>query len=190
MKDTNQILPYELREILDGCINGDRASQSSLYHLYADKMMSVCSWYAHNREEAEEILQDGFMRIFTYLPKYRGEGSFEGWVRKIMVNAALLKYRNKSSKMYIVKEYIPEIHSASEEAGFITNYDEKELVKMVQHLPPACRLVFNLHVFEGFNHSEISKSLGISKGTSKSNLADARRILKIALAGKNKITSQ
>ena len=181
MHKTNNILPDELQLIIKGCIAGDRASQAKLYHLYAGKMMTVCIWYARNREEGEEILHDGFMRVFTYLNKYKGDGSFEGWVRKIMVNAALLKYRNKSAALYIVTEYNAELHDTSVDAGFASNYDEKELMKLVQQLPPGYRMVFNLHVLEGYNHREIAEVLGISKGTSKSNLADARRILQVAL---------
>jgi RNA polymerase sigma-70 factor (ECF subfamily) len=186
MKQTNHLLPDDLQLILKGCRAGERASQAKLYHLYADKMMSVCMWYARSREEAEEVLQDGFMRVFTYLQKYTGDGSFDGWVRKIMVNAALFKYRNKSSTMYVVTEYNTDIHDSPEEARFVSNYDERELMKLVQQLPPAYRMVFNLHVFEGYNHREIAELLGISKGTSKSNLADARRILQASLATKKK----
>lgn len=189
MEQTNYLLPDEFQLILKGCLAGERASQAKLYHLYADRMMSVCMWYARNREEAEEVLQDGFMRVFTYLHKFTGEGSFDGWIRKIMVNAALFKYRNKSSTMYVVTEYNADIHDSTEEASFVSNYDERELMKLVQLLPPAYRMVFNLHVFEGYNHREIAEALGISKGTSKSNLADARRILQASLTIKKKVAT-
>src|ERR1700686_400160 len=96
LEETYQVLPDDQQLIIKGCIAGDRASQQKLYNLYARKMMGVCLWYAHSREEAEEILQDGFMRVFTYIGTYKGKGSFEGWIRKIIVNAALFKYRNKS----------------------------------------------------------------------------------------------
>lgn len=174
-------MPEKIETIISRCLAGERPAQEQLYHTYASKMMGVCMWYARSREEAEEILQDGFMRIFTYLNKYSGEGSFDGWVRRIMINAALSKYRNKSAKMYIVTEYNAELHDENIPAEFVSNYDEKELMKLVQKLPPAARLVFNLHVFEGYNHREISEALSISKGTSKSNLSDARRILQKAL---------
>ncbi len=189
MYETNHILPDPLKLIIKGCLAGERSSQAKLYYLFADKMMGVCMWYARNREEAEEVLQDGFMRVFTYLDKYSGEGPFEGWVRKIMVNAALFKYRNKSAKMYVITEYNADVHDSSEEARFVSNYDERELMKLVQQLPPAYRMVFNLHVFEGYNHREIAESLGISKGTSKSNLADARRILQASLTTKKKVAT-
>jgi RNA polymerase sigma-70 factor (ECF subfamily) len=144
-------------------------------------MMNVCLWYSRNREEAEEVLQDGFIRVFTYLHKYKGEGSFEGWMRRIMVNTALSRYRNKSARIYVVSEFNAEMHDVTVEAVFTANYDEKRLLLMVQNLPPSYRMVFNLHVFEGYSHPEIAKALRISVGTSKSNLSDARRILQAAL---------
>jgi len=150
--------------------------------------MGVCLWYARNREEAEEILQDGFMRVFTYLHKFTGEGSFEGWIRKIMVNAALFKYRNKAHLRAVV-EYNPEAHDSAETASVIEMMDAKELIKLVQTLTPGYSMVFNLHVLEGMKHREIAEILGISEGTSKSNLADARVILQKALEAKKKTAS-
>jgi RNA polymerase sigma-70 factor (ECF subfamily) len=143
-------------------------------------------WYAKNREEAEEILQDGFMRVFKYLNTFSGEGSFEGWLRKTMVSAALTKYRNKSAQLRAFVEFNNELHDVYVEPAFFTQHSEKELVKLVQTLSQAYRLVFNLYVFEGMKHREIAESLGISESTSKSNLADARRILQVALTVKKK----
>ena len=151
--------------------------------------MGVCMWYAHNREEAEEILQDGFMRVFKYLNTYSGEGSFEGWMRKVMVSAALSKYRSKSSHLRVVTEYSSDVHDIAEESSIISRFDEKELVRLVQTLSPGYRLVFNLYVFEGLKHREIAEALNISEGTSKSNLANARKILQAALTVKDKIVS-
>jgi len=179
MEDSEQL-------IISGCISGDRASQAKLYNLYARKMMGVCLWYSRNREEAEEILHDGFMRVFTYINKYKGEGSFEGWIRKIMINAALSKYKIKSYNLKPVVSFDSETYYGSVSADFANNYDEKELIKLVQTLSPAYRMVFNLFVFEGMKHREIAEVLKISEGTSKSNLADARRILQEALTLKRK----
>jgi RNA polymerase sigma-70 factor (ECF subfamily) len=186
LKVSNQHLADSQHLILKGCIAGDRASQAKLYNLYARKMMGVCLWYARNREEAEEILQDGFMRVFTYLNKFSGEGSLEGWIRTTMVSAALTKYRNKSYQLRRVVPIDNESSQVAEEADFVSNYDEKELVKLVQTLSPAYRMVFNLFVFEGLKHREIAEALQISEGTSKSNLADARKILQSALSIKKK----
>ncbi len=141
-------------------------------------------WYSRNREDAEEAMQDGFIRVFSYAHTYKGKGSFEGWVRKIMINSALTKCRKKKAKISDVDEFIKVENDAATVQDFVTNYDEKRLLHLVQNLPPACRAVFNLHVFEGYSHAEIAKALRISKGTSKSNLADARRILQKALQKK------
>lgn len=189
MLQNNKDLPQSLQVIIDGCLKGNRASQAELYHLYAHKMMGVCMWYARNREEAEEILQDGFVRVFIYLNTYTGAGSFEGWIRKIMVNAALLKYRNKSSRLRAIVSFDEELHDVSEDASFENNFEKEELMQYVQKLPPAYRMVFNLHVFEELKHKEISELLNISEGTSKSNLADARKLLQKALSVKQKIAS-
>ena len=179
LQDTEQLL-------IKSCIAGDRTAQAELYNLYARKMLGVCMWYARNRQEAEEILQDGFLRVFTYLHRFAGKGSFEGWIRKIMVNAALFKYRNKSHLRAIV-EYNASDHDPEENTSVIASLDAKELVKLVQTLPPVYRMVFSLHVLEGMKHREIAVILGISEGTSKSNLADARAILQKALTIKKKL---
>jgi len=186
LEDTYQVLPDDQQLIIKGCIAGDRASQQKLYNLYARKMMGVCLWYARSREEAEEILQDGFMRVFTYISTYKGKGSFEGWIRKIIVNAALFKYRNRSHLRAVV-EYNAEEHDVKESASVIEILEAKELVKLVQTLTPGYRMVFNLYVLEGMKHREIAELLGISEGTSKSNLADARAILQKALQVSKKV---
>ena len=142
--------------------------------------------YAKNREEAEEILLEGFLRVFTYLQKFKGTGSFEGWVRKIMVNCALLRYRNKSH-LYPVIQLDAERMDAISEPDIFSKLDTKELTLLVQSLPAGYRIVFNLYVFEGYKHREIAEALGISEGTSKSNLSDARSILQKALHGKKNL---
>ena len=162
---TNQDLADSHELILKGCLTGDRVSQQKLYNSYSRKMMGVCMWYAKNREEAEEILQDGFIRVFKYLKSFTGEGSFEGWMRKIMVSAALTKYRNKSAHLRPVIEFNAEMHDIYEEPSFMYAYDEQQLLKLIQTLSPAYRLVFNLYVFEGMKHREIAKSLNISEST-------------------------
>ncbi len=189
LQQTKLILTDSTEMIIRGCLIGDRASQAKLYHLFANKMMGLCLWYARNREEAEEILQDGFVRVFRYMHTYSRAGSFEGWVRSTMVSAALSKYRNKSIRMWVVTEFNSHVHDVSEEAGIISKYDEKELIKLVQQLPPAYRMVFNLYVFEGLKHREIAEALQISEGTSKSNLSDARKILQNSISVKKKIAT-
>lgn len=170
------ILPDKELQLIKGCIKGDKNFQSLLYNIYAPKMIIVCLRYSKNREEAEEILQNGFIRVFKFLDRYRREGSLEGWIRKIMVNCALQKLKNDIHLKPIVS-----LETAETDNSFCNNIieyiDGKELLNLVQTLPPAYRMVFNLYVFEGMKHREIAELLNIAEGTSKSNLSDARNIL-------------
>ncbi len=162
--------------LIKGCIKEDRQSQSRLYQLLAPKMFVVCLRYCHNREEAEETLQEGFLKAFEYIHQFKFAGSFEGWVRKIMVNCALQKYRS-TSYMHAVMDIDNTAVMQMGNEDILAQMGSKELLNMVQQLPPSYRLVFNLYVFEGLKHREIAKLMGISEGTSKSNLSDARAIL-------------
>jgi RNA polymerase sigma factor (sigma-70 family) len=179
LQDTEQLL-------IKGCAAGDRAFQTKLYNLHAPKMLGVCLRYARNKEEAEEILQEGFLRVFTYINTFKGNGSFEGWIRKIMVNAALFRYRNKSSLQPVIR-LDASGHDAIDGADISSNLDAKELLSLVQTLPAGYRIVFNLYVFEGYKHREIAEALGISEGTSKSNLSDARTFLQKKLLVKKNL---
>ncbi len=148
--------------------------------------MGVCIRYAKSREEAEEILLEGFLRVFTYIKKFRGTGSFEGWIRRIMVNCALQRYRN-TTNLYAVLPLDAGKPDAITHPDTYSNLGKKELALLVQSLPAGYRIVFNLYVFEGFKHHEIAGALSISEGTSKSNLHDARAILQKALNGKKNL---
>lgn len=165
--------------LIEGCIRGERQAQSKLYTLLNQKMFVVCLRYAKNREEAEEILQEGFIKVFEFIHQYKFAGSFEGWVRKIMVNCALQKYRSK--KLHAVVDIDPATIENIGNENIISQIGTKELLKMVQQLSPSYRMVFNLYVFEGMKHREIAEHLKISEGTSKSNLSDARAILQRAV---------
>lgn len=176
-------------QLIQGCIKGERHSQSRLYEQYAPSMFGVCLRYARNREEAEEILQEGFMKVFEFIHQFRFDGSFEGWIRKIMVNCALQKYRSKAKMYAVVDIDTPGVEPKSNE-DIITRLGTKELLKLVQQLPPAYRMVFNLYVFEGMKHREIARHLGISEGTSKSNLSDARAILQKAVNNSLQVAQQ
>ncbi len=132
--------------------------------------------YARDNTEAEDNLQEGFIRVFTYIKKFRHEGSLEGWVRRIMVNVSLEKYR-KQHVMHPVED-IQFYESQQYSDGIIEKITADELIELIRELPPRYRMVFNLYVMEGMNHKEIGKEMGISDGTSKSNLARARDILK------------
>lgn len=166
----------ELKKIIESCVSGDVRAQEKLYNMFAPKMFGVCLRYSKDTTEAEDSLQEGFVRVFTYVNKFRHEGSFEGWMRRIMVNVSLEKYR-KQHLMYPVEDIsIYELPNYADD--ILDKISVKELIEQIQKLTPRYRMVFNLYVLEGMNHKEISKEMNISVGTSKSNLARARGILK------------
>ena len=139
-------------------------------------MFGVCLRYSKDSTEAEDNLQEGFIRVFTYIKKFRHEGSLEGWIRRIMVNVSLEKFR-KQHVMHPVEDiqtYDTKLYSDN----IIEKLTADEIIELIKELPPRYRMVFNLYVFEGMNHQEISEEMGIAEGTSKSNLARAREILK------------
>lgn len=166
----------DLVYLIRGCVAGDRQAQNRLYAQFATRLFVVCQRYASSRSEAEDVLQEGFIRIFTHIAQFKHEGSFEGWMRRIMVNCALQRYAAKS-RMAPVVSMQEELHGGSEDNKAHSTIGQKELLALVQKLPPTYRMVFNLYVFEGMKHREIAELLGISEGTSKSNLSDARSIL-------------
>ncbi|MEJ7679846.1 MAG: RNA polymerase sigma factor [Segetibacter sp.] len=176
-------------QLIKACINGDRNSQSRLYKLFVPKMYAICLRYSKNPQDAEEIVQEGFVQVFKSLNNYRYIGSFEGWIRKIMIYCSIQHYRN-NSKMHPVVNI--EITNAEEEGNedILNRLGKKELLKMVQALSPAYRLVFNLYVFEGMKHREIAEMLGISEGTSKSNFSDAKIILQRAVMQSLKVAKK
>jgi RNA polymerase sigma factor (sigma-70 family) len=169
-------LPAQHKELILACIKGDRHSQNQLYELFEGRMFGLCMRYAKNKEEAEDIMQEGFIQVFRSMNKFKFEGSFDGWVRRIMVNCALQQYRATSKIHAIVSLETSYTEQVSNEE-IISRIQTKELLKMIQQLSPAYRMIFNLHVFEGMKHREIAVALGISEGTSKSNFFDAKQIL-------------
>lgn len=170
--------------LIKDCINGDRQAQSTLYAMFVAKMFVVCLRYAKSKEEAEEILQEGFLKTFRFLHQFKHEGSLEGWIRKIMINCALQKMRVRSRMAPVIS--IEAYQDTFIFDDFIqSNIASKELLKLVMLLPPAYKAVFNLYVFEGYKHREIAEMLGISEGTSKSNLADARTFLQKRIVKKH-----
>ncbi|HYK77125.1 MAG TPA: RNA polymerase sigma factor [Daejeonella sp.] len=167
---------FTLETLLEGCKRGERQAQENLYRLLAPKMMAVCMRYAKDSYEAEDMLQMGFVKVFQKVADFRGEGSFEGWIRRIMVNNAIEVYRKNLRTMAVVD--IDEVYDY-EQSTFDTNsLETKDLMKLIQQLPNGYRLVFNMYVIEGYSHREISQTLGISEGASKSQLSRARAILK------------
>jgi RNA polymerase sigma factor (sigma-70 family) len=162
-------------DLLQGCIEGNRRMQEELYRRFSPRMYAVCLRYASNAEEAEDILQEGFIKIFKKLDSFRSEGSFEGWIRRIFVNTAIEQFRRKR---YLLP--VTEKEENTIEGKYFSVLDElaeKDILSLVQELSPGYRTVFNMYVVEGYTHKEIADMLGISEGTSKSQLSRAKVIL-------------
>lgn len=166
----------DLQKIIEGCRNDESRSQEALFRLYADEMFAVCLYYSPNQPEAEDTLHEGFLKVFQNIKSFKGEGSLKGWIRRILINTALEKFRRKNP-MYVLdnEDYTQVKDTGSEDA--ISNISADDLIKLIQELSPQYRMVFNLYALEGFSHREIAEKLNISEGTSKSNLARARSIL-------------
>jgi RNA polymerase sigma-70 factor (ECF subfamily) len=162
-------------DIIIGCLKGDSQSQEKLYNLVSPLIYGICLQYAGNEDDANDIMQEGFIKVFDKIEQFSGKGSVIGWIRRIMINTALEKYR-KQSNTYSLDDMG---HSEEEviEDGIIENMTAEEILEIIQDLTPKYRLVFNLYAIEGYSHKEISELTGISEGTSKSNLSRARGIL-------------
>ena len=160
-------------KLINSCIKGDRAAQKALYDHLAPRMFPLCIRYVSDRALAEDVLQDGFVTLFTRLDSYKGEGSFEGWARRIFVTTALMSLRKKDAlKMSDDLEAARGLKT--ETASQVQNIGYKELMKLIMTLPPGFRTVFNMYAIEGFSHKEISDMLGISETTSRTQLSRAR----------------
>ncbi len=163
-------------DLVIGCISKNRKMQEILYNKYAAKMYSVCLRYSNNAEDAQDLLQEGFVKLFNNIEKYRGDGSFEGWVRRIFVNTSIEYYRRKT-KINLVPE-TNDNTVEDKEWNALDSFAEKDIIKLIQELSPGYRQVFCLYAIEGYSHKEIGDMMGISEGTSKSQLARAKTILK------------
>ncbi len=162
-------------DLIKSCIAGDRKMQEILYYRFSPKMYAVCLRYSNNADDAQDLLQDGFIKVFKNLEKFRGEGSFEGWMRRIFVNTSIEQFRRKT-KLATVPE-ARENNIEDRAFGALESMAEKDIIKIVQQLSPGYRQVFNMYVIEGYTHQEIGEILGIHEGTSKSQLARAKVIL-------------
>ena len=174
-----------MRLLLEGCKKNDRESQRLLYQHYYAYAMSVCLRYCRSLDEAKEIVNDGFMKVFQKLDQHETESSFKGWLRKIMINSAIDHYR-KESKHYNHVEAAADKVFEPNVSTVLDDISYAELIGMIQHLSPGYRAVFNLHVIDGYTHDEIGKILNISEGTSKSNLMKARENLKTMIEKANR----
>lgn len=159
--------------LIESCIKGDRAAQKVLYDRLAPRMFPVCIRYVGDREQAEDILQEGFITLFTRLDTYKGDGSFEGWARKIFVTTALMELRRKdalkmSDDLEMARGMKTDTVTQLQSIGY------KDLMKLITQLPPGFRTVFNMYAIEGYSHKEIGEILGISETTSRTQLSRAR----------------
>ncbi len=173
--------------LIKGCIDGDRKCQQKLYEAFYGKMMVVCMRYTKDRDEALDVFQDAFIKVFNNLANYGNNGSFEGWVRRIMVNTSIdhIRKNKRLNEMISINEEIT-ASIEDEEGGedLLDKVSFDDVLVSVQSLSPAYKSVFNMYVVDGFSHKEISESLGISEGTSKSNLFKAKMNLKKLLTAK------
>ena len=165
----------DLKSTLRKCRKGDLNAQKQIYDLVATKLFSICLKYSRNYQEAQDNLQDSFIKIFDSIEKFKFKGSFEGWCKRITINTALARYRKNDVYELFNEDQLAEQEAVIEENETISL---QFLLEIVQQLPNRYRLVFNLYVLDGYSHKEIAKLLEITEGTSKSNLARARKILK------------
>ena len=169
--------------LVSECIKGNARAQRELFDKFARKMMTVCLRYSKNTEQAEDVLQDGFVKVFFKLKDYKGEGSLEGWIRRIMVNTALDRIR---------KDLKFSNNASFDDVGYKLNYDDftfeklvaEDLMKMVHAMPNGYKMIFNLFAIEGYSHAEIAETLGVTENTSKSQYSRARAYLRERLEKK------
>ncbi len=174
-----------LKILIKQCQENRTSAQAEMYKKFSAQLFSVCLRYADNYDDAQDIFQDGFIMIFHKINQFRFEGSFEGWLRRIMVNCCIEKHRNKNY-LYVINEEMTPGESPDEEDDFESEeYSYDEILEFIRSLPDRYNQVFNLYAIEGYSHQQISEMLQISVGTSKSNLSRAREKLK-ELIKKNK----
>lgn len=165
-------------QLIKKCLKGERKAQREIYDRFSSKMLGVCRRYVRSQYDAEEVLSNGFIKVFNNLKYYRSEGSFEGWIRKIMVREALNFLRREKAFFEETEENTLEILAPVEEQREL---EVQDLLRLIDELPTGYRTVFNLFAIEGYNHAEIAYELGISEGTSKSQLSKARKMLQVRM---------
>lgn len=169
----NNILSIE-NEIIELCVRGDRGAQEWVYNEYKSQLMGICRRYCNSREQAQDVLQESFIKIFTQIKSYRNIGSFKGWMCRIVINTAIkqnLKWDNRRTFFDDVT------YDYAEHINLLQNLSLKELLALVEKLPDGCRIIFNMYVIDDFTHAEIAEQLNISIGTSKSQLSRAKGLL-------------
>lgn len=181
---------YNEEDIIEGCKQNKRLYQEQLYKKYYSLLLKVCGRYARNMQDAEQLLQDGFLKIFNHIADYSGMGSFEGWMHRIMVNTCLdylkSKYLKNSMQLHFPNEMTNNSVYQAYNNSAMDNMAIRDLLQMIQKLPPMSRTVFNLFVFDGYSHKEIGKLLEISEGTSQWHVNNARKNLQQTLSDRDK----
>lgn len=170
-------------DIIQGCLKGERKAQQALYDIYSGKFLAICIRYIKDRDLAEDVMIEGFMKIFEKLPQFEAKGSFEGWMKRVMVTHSLLTLRKNKNLMMEIN-----LDDQNEGSGLqyeFTEMEAKELMELIKELPVGYRTVFNLYAIEGYSHAEIGKLLEISENTSKSQLSRARNMLKHKIANQS-----
>lgn len=169
-------------QLIADCIDGKRAAQHRLFKLFYSKLFHLCYRYAQNKDEAQDMLNEGFIKIFENLHKYKPEGSFEAWLKRVMVNAALDYQRRYCNHAEVSMEDLQELSwEGVDQNAAISKLSSDELMMMIQQLPPTSKAVFNLYVFEGYSHTEIAEMLDMKEGTSHWHLNFARTKLKMMI---------
>jgi RNA polymerase sigma-70 factor (ECF subfamily) len=177
-------MAFDEKKIIKGCSKGDRQAQEVLYQQYSGQMYMICLRYSKEQQEAEDILQEAFIKVFDKIKSFRGDSSLGYWIKRIVINTALNAQR---SKLYLYP--MVDVEEMKEDTGSqipISEFTMDELLKMIKKLPDSCQLIFNLYAIEGYKHQEIGKMLEISEGTSKSQYARARQLLQQQMKDMNK----
>jgi RNA polymerase sigma factor (sigma-70 family) len=175
-------------ELIKGCVRRERNAQKRFYETYSSKMYALCYRYVKDSMEAEDVLVTAFTKILDRIDQYKGEGSFEGWIRRVVVNEALT-YLRRNRSMYLETE-LEAAHREPDYQSISDHLEAEDLLKMIQELPSGYRIVFNLYAIDGYSHKEIAEQLGISENTSKSQLSRARTYLQKLLGDRDWITKQ
>ena len=174
----------EYKELIEACVKGDRLAQRNLYDVFSKRMYMVCVRYTKSQQEAEDVLQDSFIKVFKNLKGYRGESRLDYWIKRIVVNTALNSQRKKLY-MYPMVD-IDDVKNDYDHSKTLSSFQLEELLNMINELPTGCRTVFNLFAIEGYSHKEIAEMLEVSEGTSKSQFSRARKLLQEKIAGEEK----
>jgi RNA polymerase sigma-70 factor (ECF subfamily) len=173
------------RELINGCLRENKKCQQELFKRYSGKMMAICMRYGRHRMEAEDLLQDAFIKVFDNLSKFKYKGSLEGWIRRIVINTALKAYGKKSFQNEQIG--IEVHHDSPVDPSVLSSLNEAALLQLVSRLPDGYRIVFNLYAIEGYSHKEIADLLGIQESTSRSQLVKARKMLQTQIEQLKKI---